>query len=116
MLYANRCYLDDVGQAIDDSPLSGSPAAAQVLERLRDQVRAMIPESNEDAFPGQMPNIISARVSNYFDLHGPNMTMDSGFASALSSITSASRYLRTGELDFALAGGINGNSLPEYRS
>ncbi|MGW5863134.1 SDR family oxidoreductase [Streptomyces sp. NPDC055239] len=116
MLYANRCYLDDIGQAVADSPLAGSPAAGQVLERLREQVRSMIPESNEDAFPGQMPNIISARVANYFDLHGPNMTMDSGFASALSSITSAGRYLRTGELDFALAGGINGNSLPEYRS
>ncbi|MGA5507027.1 SDR family oxidoreductase [Streptomyces umbrinus] len=116
MLYANRCYLDDIGQALADSPLAGDPAAAQVLEQLREQVRALIPESNEDAFPGQMPNIISARVSNYFDLHGPNMTMDSGFASALSSITSAGRYLRTGELDFALAGGINGNSLPEYRS
>ncbi|MEV2250782.1 SDR family oxidoreductase [Streptomyces sp. NPDC050147] len=116
MLYANRCYLDDIGQAVADSPAAGSPAARQVLERLREQVQAMIPESNEDAFPGQMPNIISARVSNYFDLHGPNMTMDSGFASALSSITSAGRYLRTGELDFALAGGINGNSLPAYRS
>ncbi|WP_093800386.1 SDR family oxidoreductase [Streptomyces sp. Wb2n-11] len=116
MLYANRCYLDDVGRALADSPLAGSPAAAQVLDRLRERVRGMIPASNEDAFPGQMPNIISARVSNYFDLNGPNMTMDSGFASALSSITSAGRYLRTGELDFALAGGINGNSLPEYRA
>ncbi|WP_156723591.1 SDR family oxidoreductase [Streptomyces apocyni] len=116
MLYANRCYLDDAGQALADSPLADSAEAAKVLDRLREQVRAVIPASNEDAFPGQMPNIISARVANYFDLHGPNMTMDSGFASALSSITSASRYLRTGELDFALAGGINGNSLPEYRA
>ncbi|MGW2365986.1 SDR family oxidoreductase [Streptomyces sp. NPDC001667] len=116
MLYANRCYLGDVERALADSPRAGSAAVPQILDRLREQVRSMIPESNEDSFPGQMPNIISARVANYFDLHGPNMTMDSGFASALSSITSASRYLRTGELDFALAGGINGNSLPEYRS
>ncbi|MGW6530268.1 SDR family oxidoreductase [Streptomyces venezuelae] len=117
MLYANRCYLDDVEQAVaTDARLAGSAAATKVLDRLRDQVRAMIPASNEDSFPGQMPNVISARVANYFDLHGPNMTMDSGFASALSSISSATRYLRTGELDFALAGGINGNSLPEYRT
>lgn len=113
MLYANRCYLDDIEQALTEV---GSGAVPRVLDRLRDQVRGMIPASNEDSFPGQMPNIISARVANYFDLHGPNMTMDSGFASALSSITSAGRYLRTGELDFALAGGINGNSLPEYRT
>ncbi|MDT3395898.1 SDR family oxidoreductase [Streptomyces sp. B1866] len=113
MLYANRCYLDDIEEALAGVRSTRVPA---VLEKLRARVREMIPASNEDSFPGQMPNIISARVANYFDLHGPNMTMDSGFASALSSITSASRYLRTGELDFALAGGINGNNLPEYRS
>ncbi|MFS7875363.1 SDR family oxidoreductase [Streptomyces asiaticus] len=113
MLYANRCYLDDIAEALGELP---SDALPDVLERLGDRVRGMIPASNEDSFPGQMPNIISARVANYFDLNGPNMTMDSGFASAVSSITSAGRYLRTGELDFALAGGINGNSLPEYRT
>ncbi|MEU1318713.1 SDR family oxidoreductase [Streptomyces tibetensis] len=116
MQYANRCYLDDVGEALAASPLAGSAEVPKVLDRLREQVRSMIPESNEDSFPGQMPNIISARVANYFDLNGSNMTVDSGFASALSSLTLAGRYLRTGELDFALAGGINGNSLPEYRS
>ncbi|WP_432253607.1 SDR family oxidoreductase [Streptomyces sp. HNM1019] len=113
MLYANRCYLDDIAEALGELDSDALPG---VLERLGDRVRGMIPASNEDSFPGQMPNIISARVANYFDLNGPNMTMDSGFASAVSSITSAGRYLRTGELDFALAGGINGNSLPEYRT
>ncbi|MEU1947151.1 SDR family oxidoreductase, partial [Streptomyces sp. NPDC020125] len=113
MLYANRCYLDDIAEAIGELDSDALPG---VLERLGDRVRDLIPASNEDSFPGQMPNIISARVANYFDLNGPNMTMDSGFASAVSSITSAGRYLRTGELDFALAGGINGNSLPEYRT
>ncbi|MFF8938552.1 SDR family oxidoreductase [Streptomyces paradoxus] len=116
MQYANRCYLDDMGEALAASPLAGSAEVPKVLDRLREQVRSLIPESNEDSFPGQMPNIISARVANYFDLNGSNMTVDSGFASALSSLTLAGRYLRTGELDFALAGGINGNSLPEYRS
>ncbi|MFI6933300.1 SDR family oxidoreductase [Streptomyces sp. NPDC050287] len=116
MQYANRCYLDDIGEALAESPLAGSAEVPRVLDRLREQVRSAIPESNEDSFPGQMPNIISARVANYFDLNGSNMTVDSGFSSALSSITLAGRYLRTGELDFALAGGINGNSLPEYRS
>ncbi|MFT9471495.1 SDR family oxidoreductase [Streptomyces sp. Mo3] len=113
MLYANRCYLDDIAEAIGELDSDALPG---VLERLGDRVRDMIPASNEDSFPGQMPNIISARVANYFDLNGPNMTMDSGFASAVSSITSAGRYLRTGELNFALAGGINGNSLAEYRT
>ncbi|ARQ70785.1 SDR family oxidoreductase [Streptomyces marincola] len=112
MQYADRSYLDDVEEALAGV---GSAAVPQIMAELRERVRSMIPASTEDSFPGQMPNIISARVANYFDLHGPNMTMDSGFASALSAITAAGRYLRTGELDFALAGGINGNSLPAYR-
>ncbi|WP_275451688.1 SDR family NAD(P)-dependent oxidoreductase [Allosalinactinospora lopnorensis] len=116
MLFANRCYLDDMEKALRGSPvLAGSPALPRVLDRLRERVRGLIPPSNEDAFPGMMPNVISARVANYFDLNGPNMTMDTGFGSALSAIGTAGRYLRSGELDFAVAGGINGNSLPEYR-
>jgi 3-oxoacyl-(acyl-carrier-protein) synthase/NAD(P)-dependent dehydrogenase (short-subunit alcohol dehydrogenase family) len=117
MLFAHRCYLDDIEQALRASPAIAHAAALPgVMDRLRERVRSLIPPSNEDSFPGMMPNVISARVANYFDLNGPNMTMDSGFASALSSIDTACRYLRTGELDFALAGGINGNSLAECRS
>jgi NAD(P)-dependent dehydrogenase (short-subunit alcohol dehydrogenase family)/3-oxoacyl-(acyl-carrier-protein) synthase len=114
MLYANRCYLDDVERALREG-VPGSPRwRDDLVSRLRERVRAQVPPSNEDSFPGQMPNIISARVANYFDLKGPNITVDSGLASTLTAIETAGRYLRTGEIDFALAGGINGNSLPEY--
>ncbi|MEU5696180.1 SDR family oxidoreductase [Actinosynnema sp. NPDC020468] len=117
MLFANRCYLDDVEHALTSDPAtSGQPGLDVLLERLRDKVRGEVPPSNEDAFPGMMPNVISARVANYFDLKGANITLDSGFGSALTAIETASRYLRTGELEFALAGGVNGNSLPEYRA
>jgi NAD(P)-dependent dehydrogenase (short-subunit alcohol dehydrogenase family)/3-oxoacyl-(acyl-carrier-protein) synthase len=114
MLYANRCYLDDIEQALHEEALGGSRWRAELSTRLRERVRGQIPPSNEDSFPGQMPNVISARVANYFDLNGPNITVDCGLAGALTAIDTACRYLRTGEIDFALAGGINGNSLPEY--
>lgn len=115
MLYAYRCYLDDIESTLAVKPtVGGSESFAKLTEVLRQRVRALIPASTEDAFPGMMPNIISARVANYFDLKGPNMTIDSGLASTLSAIETASRYVRSGELDLALVGGINGNSLPEY--
>ena len=115
MLYAYRCYLDDIGSTLAVKPaVAGSESFAKLTEALRQRVRALIPPSSEDAFPGMMPNIISARVANYFDLKGPNMTVDSGLASTLSAIETASRYVRSGEVDLALVGGINGNSLPEY--
>ncbi|MFF2952814.1 cytochrome P450 [Kitasatospora sp. NPDC057965] len=115
-LYAMRCYLDDLTAALGADP---APAAApwlpQVLERLGAEVRRLVPPSSEDSFPGMMPNVIPARVANYFDLKGLNMTVDTGFTSALSAIDVAIRYLRQGELTMALVGGINGNSTDEVR-
>ncbi|MEU0850837.1 SDR family oxidoreductase [Streptomyces flaveolus] len=114
MLYANRCYLDDIEHALRQDPeLAGTAQLTPLLERMRDRVRSLVPPSNEDSFPGMMPNIISARVANYFDLKGPNITVDAGLASTVAAFATAVRYLRSGELDFVLAGGINGNSLPE---
>ncbi|GAA3145236.1 SDR family oxidoreductase [Streptomyces rameus] len=114
MLYANRCYLDDIEHALRQDPeLAGTAQLSPLLERMRERVRSLVPPSNEDSFPGMMPNIISARVANYFDLKGPNITVDAGLASTVAAFATAVRYLRSGELDFVLAGGINGNSLPE---
>ncbi|MFI0168607.1 SDR family oxidoreductase [Streptomyces sp. NPDC017095] len=115
MLFANRCFLDDIDKTLTADPATaGLPGLDALLAGVRERVRGQIPASNEDSFPGMMPNIISARVANHFDLKGPNITLDAGPASALAAIETACRYLRTGELRFALAGGINGNSLPEY--
>ncbi|WP_051905110.1 type I polyketide synthase [Streptomyces bicolor] len=114
MLYANRCYLDDIEHALRQDPeLAATAQLTPLLERMRERVRSLVPPSNEDSFPGMMPNIISARVANYFDLKGPNITVDAGLASTVAAFATAVRYLRSGELDFVLAGGINGNSLPE---
>ncbi|MCO8308815.1 SDR family oxidoreductase [Streptomyces sp. RKCA744] len=117
MLYANRCYLDDIEKGLrSDRELAAAPELPGLVDRLRQRVRSASPPSNEDSFPGMMPNVISARVANYFDLNGPNITVDAGLASTLSAFATATRYLHSGELDFVLAGGINGNSLPEYRA
>lgn len=117
MLYANRCYLDDIATALAADPeLVGTPGLAEFTAALRDEVRRLIAPSTEDSFPGMMANVISARVANYFDLNGPNITLDSGLSSTLTALDVAHRYLVAGELDFALVGGFNGNVLPEYRA
>ncbi|WP_327678445.1 cytochrome P450 [Kitasatospora sp. NBC_00458] len=115
-LYATRCYLDDLTLALRTDPsLASAPWLPQALDLLRSEVRRLVPPSNEDSFPGMMPNVIPARVANYFDLKGLNMTVDTGFTSTLSAIDVAIRYLRQGELSMALVGGINGNSTDEVR-
>ncbi|HWO59728.1 MAG TPA: SDR family oxidoreductase, partial [Umezawaea sp.] len=114
MLYATRCYLDDIAAGLAADPALGLPP--EFTEALSARVRRLVPPSNEDSFPGIMANVISARVANYFDLNGPNITLDSGLSSALTALDVAHRYLAAGELDFALVGGFNGNVLPEYRT
>lgn len=110
-LYGARCYLEDVERVLRQSVQSSllDPAIAG----LRREVTRLVPASNEDSFPGIMPNVIPARVANYFDLKGLNMTVDTGFSSAHSAIDIACRYLRSKELEMVLVGGIQGNTTPE---
>ncbi|MFI9405148.1 SDR family oxidoreductase [Nocardia sp. NPDC052316] len=116
MLYANRCYLDDISGALYRNPrLAESELLPKLLDGLSEHAQRLVPPSNEDSFSGIMPNIISARLANYFDLHGPNLTLDAGLASTLSAFDVACQYLRAGDIDVALAGGINGNDLAELR-
>ena len=115
-LYASRCYLDDIATALrGDSRAARRPTCEQVVRGFPREARRMVPSSNENSFPGMMPNVIPARVANYFDLHGLNMTVDTGFTSALSAIETAGRYLRSVELEMAVVGGINGNSTLQMR-
>lgn len=112
-LYASRCYLDDIEDA-----LAGQlhvPLVREALAGLRQETQRLVPPSTENSFPGMMPNVIPARVANYYDLHGLNITLDAGQASTLAAFEAAGRYLRCGELDMVIVGGINGNSAAEIR-
>ncbi|HET9871810.1 MAG TPA: SDR family oxidoreductase [Propionibacteriaceae bacterium] len=116
-LYATRCYLDDLTAALHADPaLADAEWLSEATRMLAEQVRGLVPPSTEDTFPGMMPNVIPARVANYFDLRGLNMTVDTGFTSTLSAVDVAARYLRQGDLSLALVGGINGNATAEVRS
>ncbi len=112
--YALRTYLRHLQTHVtDDEPLA---TVREAFGRYAQQVRALVPASNEDSSPGIMPNIIPARIANYFDFHGANMTVDTGFASTLNAVLVAADRLRDHELDIALVLGINGNNTPELRA
>jgi NAD(P)-dependent dehydrogenase (short-subunit alcohol dehydrogenase family)/3-oxoacyl-(acyl-carrier-protein) synthase len=109
-----RCYLDDIEEALSGIAVPDAAVNAEILQRFRARVREEVPATSPDSFPGMMPNIIAARVANFFDLHGPNIAVDAGLASTWAALDIAGRYLSNGEVSLALVGGFNGNSLPEY--
>ncbi|WP_161964264.1 SDR family NAD(P)-dependent oxidoreductase [Chitinophaga flava] len=53
------------------------------------------------------PASIANRISYFFNLHGPCMTVDTMCSSSLTAIHLACKDIQTGETDLAIAGGVN---------
>jgi acyl transferase domain-containing protein len=66
--------------------------------------RVPIPDRHTILGVGQ--NFVAARISDYFDWHAANMVIDSACSSSLVALHLACQALRAGEVDFALAGGV----------
>src|SRR5438552_9540476 len=62
---------------------------------------------NEQSLAGEPSNTIAGRSCNHFDLHGGGYTMDGACASSLLAVTTACSALAAGDLDVALAGGVD---------
>ncbi|MFJ7073647.1 SDR family oxidoreductase [Streptomyces sp. NPDC098781] len=112
LLYKTRAYLDEIAHAVAGAE---EPAVtAKFLQRLGERATGLIAEPTEDSFPGEMPNVIAARLCNYFDLRGLSLTVDAGEASLLEAFDVAGLYLGFKEIDVALVAGVNGAALPGW--
>jgi enediyne polyketide synthase len=80
---------------------------AQFLADLEHSYKAPFPAIDEDSLAGGLANTIAGRICNYFDLHGGGYTVDGACSSSLLSVLTACRSLLTGELDAAVAGGVD---------
>jgi acyl transferase domain-containing protein/acyl carrier protein len=52
-------------------------------------------------------NYLAANVSQFFDLHGPSIVIDTACSSALVGMNLAIQAINSGEVDAALVGGVN---------
>ncbi|MFR9753661.1 SDR family NAD(P)-dependent oxidoreductase [Nocardia sp. 004] len=82
-------------------------AVADFVNAMEDQYKAPFPGVDEDTLAGSLANTIAGRICNYFDLHGGGYTVDGACSSSLLSVATAARSLVDGELDVAVAGGVD---------
>lgn len=80
---------------------------AEFLDRLEADYKAPFPEPTEESLAGGLANTIAGRICNHFDLHGGGYTLDGACSSSLLAIANACSALAAGDLDVALAGGVD---------
>jgi acyl transferase domain-containing protein len=114
LLMATWEAMEDAGQRPD--ALAGSRtgvfvgnARADFLERqFRKGLRAVTPAAFHN-----YRSVLPARVSYFFDFHGPSITVDTACSSSLSAIHAAVQSVRAKECPLAVVAGVNLALLPE---
>ncbi|MFI6995957.1 SDR family oxidoreductase [Nocardia sp. NPDC050175] len=106
-----RTYGDDVLSAVTES--AAAQDLAPLVESILATVRDRVPECNEDTYAGVMTNVIASRITSRHNLRGMSVAVDAGDDSALAALSTARRYLQTGDLNLALLLALNGNSSGE---
>jgi len=76
-------------------------------ENMERVFKSVFETTTEDTMAGELSNTIAGRISNYFNLQGGGHTVDGACSSSLVAIITASDRLLSGDLDFAIAGGVD---------
>src|SRR5579864_8224815 len=81
------------------------------LHKLLDEIdtlyKAPFPPTTEESLAGGLSNTIAGRICNYFNLKGGGYTVDGACASSLLAVTNACSALESGDIDIAIAGGVD---------
>lgn len=77
------------------------------LAEFEEAYKRPFPTPGAETLAGGLSNTIAGRICNHFDFKGGGYTVDGACASSLLAVTSACSSLAAGDLDVALAGGVD---------
>ena len=83
------------------------PGSNHVPGRTGAELQNPFPPVNDETLAGGLSNTIAGRICNYFDLKGGGYTVDGACASSLLAVATACSALAAGDVEVALAGGVD---------
>ena len=87
----------------------GLPLAtvSELEETMEQFYKSVFSPITEDTLAGGLSNTIAGRICNFFNFDGGGYTVDGACSSSLIAVATACNQLVNGELDLALAGGVD---------
>src|SRR5947209_5394600 len=79
----------------------------KLVQQIETLYKAPFPSTTEESLAGGLSNTIAGRICNYFNLKGGGYTVDGACASSLLAVTTACSALQIGDVDIAIAGGVD---------
>jgi len=79
----------------------------ELLAQMEALYKKPFPEVGAETLAGGLSNTIAGRVCNHFDLKGGGYTVDGACASSLLAVINACSSLAVGDLEVAIAGGVD---------
>jgi len=105
--FVRRMVASRLAEGDEGAPCWGSEQIDAFLTRLETRYKAPFPPPGEESLAGGLANTIAGRICNHFDLHGGGFTVDGACASSLLAVAQSCSALAAGDLDLALAGGVD---------
>lgn len=99
--YVRRIVANALEGTLDTAQLG------ELLGRMEHDYKAPFPIPDGDYLAGGLSNTIAGRVCNHFDFNGGGYAVDGACASSLLSLITACNALVAGDLDVAVAGGVD---------
>lgn len=79
----------------------------ELLAQMEELYKSPFPPVGAETLAGGLSNTIAGRICNHFDLNGGGYTVDGACASSLLAVINACSSLVVGDLDVAIAGGVD---------
>ncbi|MGA1823080.1 MAG: SDR family NAD(P)-dependent oxidoreductase [bacterium] len=108
LLELTQELLDRAGYGKDDmnQTRTGVFIGGAESSYVRENIDSIPEHQSKHMLINTIQNMMTARISDFYNLKGPSQTIDSACSSSLVAIHQACRHIKDGECDMAVVGGI----------